>query len=379
MAASWTSTGELCCTRPCADLRPQRADQRACRPEDQPEFLKQVVGPMTPARRKKFEAGWPLHRGFGASCDPVVFHLPGVWRVRQNEKLYKVTSTLTGEPRLWVDINRSIQKLPGQGNNEFLHFDYNPFALAKQKEQDNAAKAPRAVCGKICYTRSRFVCVPGTHTRSFLEEFVEKYAELYPHVKQSDKKVALDKGKADPLNLIARQKYYEIPPGCGIFWDDKLLHGQIKTPLDANAEYGAYIGMFPAGSRPGYRKVCRVDELDDRLRSYHEGCAPKLWPSLDEIRFYPKKFDNFPQLMEAYLNKLPPDHPMITTRTTKLGKQVCLPLHPVRACKLPRTYARSDGTGAMPSAAAQPQLQTTRAHRARKASSGAAGLARGRC
>ena len=98
-------------------------------PADQADFLSAVIGPLPAQRRKKFEAGWPLHRGFGACCDPVVFHLDGVWEVRQDPDLYKIASHLSGETRLWVDINRSIQKLPGQGDNEFLHFDFNPFML----------------------------------------------------------------------------------------------------------------------------------------------------------------------------------------------------------------------------------------------------------
>ena len=60
----------------------------------------------------------------------------------------------------------------------------------------------------------------------------------------------------------------------------------------------------------------------DRLDSYHEGRAPKLWPSFDAIRFYPKKFDNFPHLMDAYIKKLPPGHPMIASRVTANGVPV---------------------------------------------------------
>ena len=36
---------------------------------DQEQFGKSVVGPLTPPVRKNFEAGWPLHRVFGAFCD----------------------------------------------------------------------------------------------------------------------------------------------------------------------------------------------------------------------------------------------------------------------------------------------------------------------
>ena len=39
-------------------------------------------------------------------------------------------------------------------------------------------------------------------------------------------------------------------------------------------------------------------------------------------RFYPKKFDNFPHLMQAYINKLPPGHPMLATRVSSKGTTV---------------------------------------------------------
>ena len=39
---------------------------------DKAEFLAQVTGPLTPLVRKAFQAGFPLHIGFGAACDPAV-------------------------------------------------------------------------------------------------------------------------------------------------------------------------------------------------------------------------------------------------------------------------------------------------------------------
>ena len=84
-------------------------------PADHHAFVDAVVGPLTAATRKKFEAGWPLHRGFGACCDPAVFHLEGVWGIRQDPDLYRIASEICGEQHLWTTLDRSIQKLPGQG------------------------------------------------------------------------------------------------------------------------------------------------------------------------------------------------------------------------------------------------------------------------
>jgi hypothetical protein len=112
-----------------------------CPRTDRQAFLKAVKGPLTTEVRKEFENGWCLHRGFGACSDPVVFHLPGVWKIRQDPRLYKLASALTGTEELWVDVNRSIQKLPGQGEEEFLHWDLNPFATV--------APTTGQVCGKV--------------------------------------------------------------------------------------------------------------------------------------------------------------------------------------------------------------------------------------
>jgi hypothetical protein len=261
--------------------------------------------------------------------------------------------------KLWVDINRSIQKLPGQGETEFLHWDFNPFAAGLAE-----APAVSNVCGKVCYTASCFVAAPRTHTAEFLAEFVRKYRPIYPDVKKNAPKFGLDPQKADPLELFERRQAYSIPAGCAVLWNERLLHGQTKTPLYAQVstpfspsppaikknsllrnlrhsirlsalqhsdslhvssmkvEYGCYLGYFPAGARDAYKTVCGVDELTDRLTSYKHGQAPHLWPSLDRIHLYPARFKNFPHLLEAYMRKMPAGHPMITWRTTAKGQTV---------------------------------------------------------
>ena len=61
-----------------------------------------------------------------ACCDPCVFHLPGVWDIRQDPRLYELATKLRS--------GQSIQKLPGQGEDEFLHWDMNPFLAARSAE-----------------------------------------------------------------------------------------------------------------------------------------------------------------------------------------------------------------------------------------------------
>lgn len=115
---------------------------------DQPAFLRQVKSALDKTVLEKLKNGWPLHRGFGACCDPVVFHgLPKVWELRQDSRLYQVACKIIGTKDLWVDINRSIQKLPGEGESEFLHWDLSPFDVANAEED----KPPTSMCGKVVF------------------------------------------------------------------------------------------------------------------------------------------------------------------------------------------------------------------------------------
>lgn len=272
------------------------------------EFLEAVTSTLTPAARQYFARLWTFHRGFGAPCDHAVFNLESSWAVRESPDLVAVAQLLTGITELWVDINRPIAKLPGEGEEEFLHVD---MSMARLQSPDQAS-----VQGKVCYTPSRFVAVPGTHT----PEAVDALLERYPYLSKTAPKLGTDFTKPDPLGLITRQREFRIAPGCAVLWNSKSIHGQVKTPVDEPTEYGAYVGYFRAGSRPEYEAKCGVKELDDRLASYRLGQKPRLWPSFDTIHEYPKRFENFPKILQGYIAKMRPGHPSITTRMTKATK-----------------------------------------------------------
>jgi hypothetical protein len=295
-------------------------------PGDRATMLRVLKSPLDRATREDFTARWCMHRGFGACCNPAVFHLPSVWKVR--EALYPVARALTGTEALWVDVNRSIQKLQGQGEEEFLHWDCDPLAPFPSNgpdgngPEDAQASQTQAsqICGKFVYTTSRFVCVPGTHTEEFARLFAEHYASLYPNAQPNTAKFGLDPTKSDPLVLFAKQREFSVPEGCAVFWHPRLLHGQTKTPLDEPIEFGMYVGYFAAGSRPEYLDACGATELDDRIGSFTEGRAPKLWPSFDPVHFYPKRWQNFPSALETQIARR--TGPSVTTRVTKSGKTV---------------------------------------------------------
>jgi hypothetical protein len=259
-----------------------------------------------------YEAVWPFHSGFGACCDHAAFHMPEMWRIRENPELYAIARHLMGGRRdLWVDINRCIQKLPGKGDEEFLHWDLDFL--------HNEHRADSAVSGKVMFTDGVFVCVPGTATAAFQAEFKRLYQPLYPNAKAGAAKFALDKAKPDPLDLVAKKVAVKVPAGCAVFWSEWLLHGVQKNPRDGHIQFGMYLGYFPAGSRKEYERKAKVVELQDRIDSFSRGTAPQLWPSFDRIHYYPARYVNFDRLLKPYIDKTRSGYRGLTTRTIKTG------------------------------------------------------------
>jgi hypothetical protein len=279
---------------------------------DTERYVAELTRPNIPKdTRAHYEDVWPLHAGFGACCDPQVFHLKEVWRIRQDPRLYEVACSLLPTKKLWVDINRSFQKRPGKGEEEFLHWDL-PYLHDTHTDAE-------CLSGKVMYTDGEFVCVPGTATAEFHAEFKAKYAPHYPNAKKNAAKFALDASKPDPMGLVAATRIIKVPAGSAIFWSRWLLHGVRRNPIAGNIQFGMYLGYMPAGSRRGYKLKCCVNEIEDRIRSFNEGVAPRLWASLDPIHYYPRRYKNFHRLLAPYIAKTRPGHPYLTTRTTKKG------------------------------------------------------------
>ena len=257
------------------------------------------------------EAG-PAHTGFGAPCDNSSFQNDSVKEIRQDPRLYEAAAQLLGRLDLRNDVNRCIWKLPGEGQEEFMHLDVNPF------EEGEPATA---ISGKVCITDSWFLCAPGTHTKEFHARFRVAYRELYPNFKPKEPKFALDPEKPDPEDIYGKFVALAIPEGSIIFWSDRLFHGVRKSPIDSHIQVGMYLGYMTAVDRPEYLAKAGIAERDDRIRSWREGLAPKLYPSLDPVYYMPKRFLNFPNIMEAYARKIPAGHPAVSTRVMKSGSR----------------------------------------------------------
>ena len=192
---------------------------------DQPKFLEQVTGPLSKDDLEKFKKGWPKHLGFGAPCDPSVWHTELVWALRQDPDLYKIAVAICEEPRLFVTICRSVNVLPGQGLPELLHWDRNVYKAwlmsfaGAPKEFDEVG-----IQGKVAYTPSKFICVPFTHTDKFLQAFHSAYGPYYPQLMKNHTKFGLSKDK-DPWDLFGQTVELDVGEGDIVIWMREILHG----------------------------------------------------------------------------------------------------------------------------------------------------------
>jgi len=298
---------------------------------DNPGYLSLLKNNLTVAMRKALRAGCALHVGFGAPCDVLGWHLPCVWELRENPDIYNIAVILLGTPELWVGINRLIWKLPGEGDNEFLHWD----AIVGDKAFEDKGNIRRHVSGKCMATDTWFIMVPGSHKEEFQREFQRLYFNsvdgqppLYAY--NAGAKFALNPDKPDPMDLWGRAVKVFVPAGCLVLWLDLTCHGVIKNPIGGKIAIGTYIGYFKAGADPQYEKVCGVDELTDRLYSLKTGMPPKLYPSFDIVRKRQAWFTVNAKGLLTYIAKMVYGHPSITTRlnasaTALAGKEVWVP------------------------------------------------------
>ena len=292
--------------------------------DDWSQIFKILQGPLDVKTRKMVEQGFPtLHMSFGATCAPELCHTIEAIKIRTLRNLYEIASALVGTRTLWCTLDRQIQKLPGKGDDEFLHYDMNPFA--EQQEADGMT----GIAGKLHMSGgSSFILVPGTHTTEFKTNFVKDYQPLYT-IKKNAHKLTLDPTK-DPQGLFKQIKRVTLRRGDFIIWHKDLLHGVVERPLNMPIDFGMYLGYMPAVDRPEYKTICGISETDDRRQSFEKGVFPKLYSSLDLCRYAPAKYENFPHLMASYLQKVRDDHPGRCTHLIKsTGKEVPW-LQPVR-------------------------------------------------
>jgi hypothetical protein len=268
-------------------------------------LLERRISSVNLARLKKC---LPPHATFGAPCTPPSFHLDVENEIRQDPQLYWAVAFLLNNEWINCDFNRGIFRVPTVTEGEdFLHYDLDP----RQVREDVDAHLQ----GKVCITECRFICVPGSNTREFLERFVEVYGPLYPGRKLGQAKYSLHPDK-DPWDLFGKQRAYIVPAGHAVFWSPKILHGHPSFDRDTPLSMGFFLGFHPEVS---------AAERAIRRELFHTGGVPREWPSGDRVWFFPQKFLNFPKVLQStVIDKLSPDAhaALVTTRTTKAGKEV---------------------------------------------------------
>jgi hypothetical protein len=281
---------------------------------DRSKLLSELTKPnLSKEELKHLEETACFHVGFGAPCSPGSFHTKALWMIRQSPRLYILATRIIGEEELWVDYNRSIQKLPTQGDSEFLHWDI-PYLHMEWTET-------KAIGGKVAFTPTEFICVPGTNTEKMHARIVKAYGPLYPHAKATDAKFQLDEAKPDPLKLRDSRVAIQVPRGCAIFWDAKLLHGVRANGRNNPIQFGMYLGYYGAGSREEYKKKAKIDEREDRRLSFVTGLPPELFPSFDRVHVYPFRHMNYIRMVENNAAKTRDDYPGLTTRVVGSGKR----------------------------------------------------------
>ena len=262
-------------------------------------------------------ASAPFHSGFGAPSDGIGFHLHMMWLKRQDPMVYQMfCEIMDGREDLWVDINRPIVKYPGKGDHEFLHWDMNPLNFS---ESDDFTV--ESVAGKVNATKSRFLMVPGSHTKDAHRHIARQYKPLYPGIKPNSPKFALSPTKEDPADLVLRARYADLPEGSAVFWSTKLLHGVLRLSTKAAPQLGFYLGAMPAVDRPEYKRLSGISELEDRINCQKDCTAPSLYPSMDKVEYVPRKYTNFIAHLDPFVAKANPGWPGLVTKVLATGSK----------------------------------------------------------
>jgi len=260
------------------------------------------LGALTSSEIKTLDTNWVPHKNYGMINEPPIWHTQTHWKLRQDPFIYHIFSQILGTDQIWCTIDRGSIKLPGQGEEEFNHWDYDPWHPMKASFQ-----------GIINMNERHFRCVPGSNTVEWHNDFKKTYD--YLNSKKQRPMVILSK-ENDPWNLgqilpdddTPSQTPYNCirdivcPAGSLIIFSGRLMHSVAKNTSN-KISYGLYLSFFPAGNRPLMAVYNRSNwkqwsslhpnvtegdtELGDRLRSYQTGTAPYRFPGGGITQYIP--------------------------------------------------------------------------------------------
>jgi hypothetical protein len=277
------------------------------KPEFQVKRPKNLTGPLSTSEIKELDRNWIPHKNYGMVNEPPIWHTKTHWKLRQDPYLYHVFTQIFGTEKLWCTIDRASIKLPKQGEEEFNHWDYDPWF---GKLDDVSYQSI------LNLTERHFRCVPESNSLKWHEDFKKTYTYLASE--RSRPLVMIDKendpwnlGQILPLGLPAKTQYGCIrdivcPAGSLVIFSNRLMHSVAKNPTN-KIIYGLYLSYFKAGNRDlmavynrkGYGETQwkalhpnanRGDtELADRIRSYKTGVSPYRFPGGGITQYVPTR------------------------------------------------------------------------------------------
>jgi len=249
------------------------------------EFYAQVTGVLDAKTRERFKRGWTMHRQFGACCDPKAYHDQMTWDLRMRADLCGIINQLYGHTKWRAHVERPVALLPTEGHGIGPHVDQaTSAAIARAARRDDSHTVLQV---KMAFTWSSICVAAGTHSHGFWDLVPAHYADELD-LKSKRPKNGLPKNGKDPLGIAALMVKYALPPGCVVFFDPSLWHTHGKLSAADAVVYARYLGTT----------TC-MEQVDDVLRSFREGNAPKTHPSGDPVHYVPLKYFNFPAHMWA--------------------------------------------------------------------------------
>lgn len=282
-------------------------------------FFEDYWRDCTKAEAQTIKSCYASTGGFGALTMPTAFHLRTQWKTRQNPLFVNIARTLLGEDDILASIDRTSFKATGQGENEFTHWDSNPFTWPDEECE--------GIQGLLALSDTCFYAVPKTHTEKFRQKFIENY----PRGKRQDQYHVTK--VHDPLQLQSKVQKYTLRKGDWIIWSNRLLH-EAKINTSSKIRYAYFISYFPKGKSQAavkkYYDKAGVDEIEDRIYSYNTGANPRVFPSGTEISLYAKVHMMYhPEVLDKFCDRFIPAVSQDYTYKSgaKKGRVVRLPVN----------------------------------------------------
>ena len=195
-------------------------------------------------------------------------------------------------------MDRAIEKLPGQGKDEFCHWDLPVADIVSGRFSNQASGGSKL---SLTASGNRFAFVPGTNTREFCTWFAETYGKMYGG---SGAKFAIDKSK-DPCQLWLFMQHFELEAGAVAIWHPHSLHSAKANGNDQGILFGDYNCGFVTSETKQTR--------DMFIECLEKTSIPPVWKSGDPINptGMPQRFKNYSSHITGRLTKLDKQDPWV--------------------------------------------------------------------